>query len=48
MPLIDYAICAFCLVGCGIVSFKLGRLEGIEHTVQYFINVGVLEVEEEE
>lgn len=41
------AIFAFCLVGCGLTSFFIGRQDGIESTVEYLIEVGVLEVEDE-
>ena len=41
------AIFIFCLVGCGLTSFFLGRRDGIEATVDYFIEIGVLETEDE-
>ena len=41
------AIFVFCLVGCGLTSFFLGRRDGIEATVDYFIEIGVLEAEDE-
>jgi hypothetical protein len=40
-------IFVFCLVGCGLTSFFLGRRDGIEATVDYFIEIGVLETEDE-
>ena len=44
---ITYAIFAFCMVGCAGQSFFLGRRTGIEATVQYLIDQGVLEVDDE-
>jgi len=43
---IELAIFIFCMVGCGFHSWKLGKHQGIEATVQYMIDQGVLEVEE--
>jgi len=40
-------IFAVCMIGCGLTSFHLGRQEGIENTVQYLIDEGVLEVDDE-
>ena len=31
----------FCLIGCGIHSWRLGRRDGIEGTVQYLIDQGI-------
>jgi len=42
----NVVIFIFCLVGCGIHCWKLGKLEGIEGTVQYFIDQGYIDVEE--
>ena len=43
----EFAIFIFCLLGCGIHSWKLGKSQGVEATVQYMIDTGVLEVEDE-
>lgn len=42
------AIFTFCLIGCGLTSFFIGRQDGIEATVEYLIEKGVLEVEDEQ
>jgi len=42
-----YLIFAFCMIGCAGHSFYLGRRTGIEATVQYLIDQGVLEVDDE-
>jgi hypothetical protein len=42
------AIFVFCLLGCGYSSYFIGKRAGIEGTVQYFIDLGVLEVEDEQ
>lgn len=42
------AIFVFCLIGCGITSWRLGRHEGITHTVQHFIDIGVLRIVDED
>lgn len=41
------AIFIFCMVGAGISSWNLGRRDGIEATVEFLIDKGILEVEEE-
>jgi len=44
----EIAVFVFCLVGCGLTSFFLGRQAGIEGAVQHFIDIGLLEIEEPE
>lgn len=39
-------IFGICMFGCSLTAFHLGRREGIENTVQYLIDVGVLEIED--
>ncbi len=39
---------AICLWGGSQTDFHRGRREGIENTVQYLIDTGVLEVDDEE
>lgn len=38
---------SICMFGCALTAFHLGRREGIESTVQYLVDVGVLEVDDE-
>ena len=40
-------IFAICMLGCAMTAFHLGRREGIDNAVQYFIDQGILEVDEE-
>jgi len=40
-------IFSMCLWGCANTAFHLGKREGIEGTVQYLIDQGVLEVDDE-
>lgn len=42
-----FVIYAFCMIGCGLTAFHLGRQTGIESTVAHLINIGALEVDEE-
>lgn len=42
-----YVIFAFCMIGCAGHSYFLGRRAGIEGTVQYLIDQGVLEVDDD-
>jgi hypothetical protein len=42
-----YLIFGVCMFGCAQTAFHLGRQDGIESAVEHFINIGVLEVEEE-
>lgn len=43
---IDVFIFVFCLIGCGLTSYYLGHRAGVEGTVEYLIDTGVLTVEE--
>ena len=43
----ELAVFVFCLLSCGIHCWTLGRKEGILGAVQYFIDTGVLEVDDE-
>jgi hypothetical protein len=38
----------FCLLGCGITSWRLGRHEGITDTVKHFIDIGLLKIVDDE
>lgn len=42
-----YLIFAFCMIGCAGHAYFLGRRAGIEGTVSYLIDVGVIEVDDE-
>jgi hypothetical protein len=43
------AIFVFCLIGCGVHSYHIGKNHGIESTVEYLVDQGVLqEVSEDE
>lgn len=44
----EIAIFIFCLLGCGITSYKLGRQEGIETTIEHLVDEGLLEVNVEQ
>jgi len=44
---VDTLIFIFCLLGCGISTWYLGHKEGVEDAVQYFIDNGVIEVDED-
>ena len=41
-----YLIFGICMFGCAQTAFHLGRRDGIEATVDYFINTGAIEVDE--
>lgn len=43
----EYLIFALCMAGCAGQSYYLGKRYGIEGTVQYLIDQGVLEVDDE-
>ena len=42
-----FAVFAFCMTGCSLQAYFLGRRSGIQSTVQYFIDQGILEVDDE-
>lgn len=45
---LNLVLIAFCLLGCGITSWRKGRAEGIQASVQYFIDEGIIEVVEKD
>lgn len=45
--IVEFAIFIFCMIGCGLQCWHLGKSVGIEATVQYMIDQGVLELEED-
>jgi hypothetical protein len=42
----SFLVFMFCLVGCGVQAFFLGRQTGIENTIQYLHDKGIVEFEE--
>jgi len=44
----ETAIFIFCLIGCGMTSYNLGKQEGIETTIEHLVDEGLLEVKSEE
>jgi len=44
---VAYVVFGFCMLGAAATAFHLGKQEGIEGTVQYLIDAGVLEVDDE-
>lgn len=41
-----YLIFAFCMIGCAGQAYYLGRRVGIQATVDYLVDQGVLEVDD--
>ena len=44
--LVAFGVFSMCLIGCGIHAWYLGRRAGIEHTVDYLVDTGQIEVDE--
>jgi|TARA_R110001592_G_scaffold348018_1_gene641894 hypothetical protein len=42
------AIILFCITGCGLTAYHLGRRVGIEDAVEHMVQEGLLEVVDEE
>lgn len=42
-----FVIFAFCLVGCGATCWHLGRKVGVKGAVDYLIEEGLIEVDDE-
>jgi len=42
----SFLIFMFCLAGCGIQAFFLGKQFGVENTIQYLHDKGIVEFEE--
>ena len=45
--IIEYAIYAFCTIGCGMTCHNLGRQQGIETTIEHLVDEGLLELEDD-
>lgn len=45
--MLEYAVFVFCLIGCGMTSYQVGKQEGIETTIEHLVDNGMLEIEEE-
>jgi hypothetical protein len=45
--MLELAIFAFCLIGCGLTCHALGKQEGIETTIEHLVDNGLLELDEE-
>ena len=44
---VAFMVFALCMLGAASTAFHLGKRDGIEGTVQYLIDTGVLEVDDE-
>jgi len=44
--MMEIAIFIFCLIGCGLSCYNLGKQEGIETTIEHLVDEGLLKVEE--
>jgi hypothetical protein len=44
---LEYVIFIFCLIGCGLQSWWIGRRNGVQTTVDYLLDEGYLELDEE-
>ena len=45
--ILEYAVFLFCMIGCGMTCHALGKLEGIETTIEHLVDQGMLELEDE-
>ena len=46
--MMEISIFIFCLIGCGMTSYNLGKQEGIETTIEHLVDQGMLEVDVEQ
>lgn len=44
----EIAVFIFCLLGCGVHCWRLGQREGIEGALNWMVDAGIIEIEEEE
>jgi len=45
--MLEYAVFAFCVIGCGMTCHALGKQEGIEATIEHLVDEGLLHLDEE-
>lgn len=43
-----FAVFTLCLIGCGMHSYFVGRRVGIQHAVDYLVDTGHLDVDQDE
>lgn len=50
LTVIEGVVFVFCLIGCGLTSYKLGQDDGMHKLLDYLVDTGqvVLEVEKED
>ena len=46
MDTILFSIFLFCVIGCGLSSYHLGRLVGIRQSIDFLVDEGVLDAED--
>ena len=46
MDTILFSIFLFCVLGCGLSSYHLGRLVGIRQSIDFLVDEGVLDAED--
>lgn len=44
--MLELAVLSFCLIGCGLTCYNLGKQEGIETTIEHLVDNGLLTLEE--
>lgn len=48
MDAAQLAVFIFCLLGCGVHCWTLGRQQGIQGTIDHLVSIGLLDLEPEE
>tara|TARA_R110002073_G_scaffold5739_3_gene35328 strand:+ start:1614 stop:1760 length:147 start_codon:yes stop_codon:yes gene_type:complete len=47
MLVVELAVLMFCMIGCGMTCYALGKQEGVERTIEHLVDHGMLELEDE-
>ena len=45
--MLELSVLMFCMIGCGMTCYNLGKQEGIESTIEHLVDQGMIQVEED-
>lgn len=45
--MLELSVLMFCMIGCGMTCYNLGKQEGIESTIEHLVDQGMIQIEED-
>ena len=46
--MLELAVLMFCIIGCGMTCYNLGKQEGIESTIEHLVDQGMIQVDDDQ